>query len=246
MPAYSAISVDTSGLRETLRGLRSDQIPYAMQLAVNDLAKDTIRVERIEMQDSFDRPTPFVLRGLRVAKWASKQDPTAAIWFKDVFGKFGEAVENTLRPQIEGGPRAPKSTEVRLRRLGLLVQDEWLSPGGSARLNAYGNVSGAAHVQMLSYFRAFWEAGYNANRRAGASASRRGKRFFVQKVGGSRGIFEVTGKGRARLVWYIAKRRPTYRERFDFFGEAARHAAKYGPYFAGKAAERALRTARSR
>ena len=82
--------------------------------------------------------------------------------------------------------------------------------------------------------------------RAGASSSRRGKRYFIAPAGTSRGIFEVTGKGRYRLVWYIAKRQPTYSERFDFYGEAARHALKYGPYFASKAAERALRTARAR
>lgn len=241
--AAGAVVVDTRGMEETLRDLRQDQVPYAMQLAVNNLAKDTIRIEKIEMQQAFDRPTPFVLRGLRVAKWAKKKDPTAAIWFKDVFGRHGEAVENTLRPQIEGGRRNVKSSERRLRQIGILRQGEWLVAVDSAT-NVYGNIPGPEYQRMLSYFRAYGEAGYNANRRAGQSASAKGLRYFVQKVGKGRGIFRVRGRGKPKLLWYITSNTPSYRKRFDFYGEADRHAKKFGGYFASKAMKRALATAR--
>lgn len=238
----SAISVDTRGLDATLEGFRKDQLPYAKKEAINALAKDTIRAEQVEMFDVFERPTPFVIRGLRVAKHAKKTDPTAAIWFKDVFGRFGEAVEDVLRPQIEGGGRNQKSTERRLRKAGVLRPNEWLI---GVAVNAAGNVPGPEHQRVLSYFRAYHESGFTANRAAGAAGSRAGYRYHIQPAGSGRAIYRVRGKrGKPKMIFYITTDAPTYRTRFDFYGEAARHAAKFGGYFARRAMDKALRTAR--
>lgn len=249
-----AISVDTAGMDQKLARIQKDQLPYAQQLALNDLAFSTVRAERVEAQMRLDRPTPWFLNSIQVAKKATKKDPTAAVWIgetvRNLYGKSIYQVAETPRstgvaiPQIYGGGRKVKSTEKRLRQIGVLRENEWLTPGGSARLNSYGNISGPAHVQMLSYFRSFREAGYNANRVAGASSNKRGIRYFINRAGSGRGIYRVQGNGKPKLIWYVTTDTPTYNRRFDFFGEAQRHASRFGPYFADKAITRALATAR--
>ncbi|MGB5335006.1 MAG: hypothetical protein WBN07_05270, partial [Woeseiaceae bacterium] len=96
----------------------------------------------------------------------------------------------------------------------------------------------------LSYLRAFWEAGYSGNRRAGASTNRGGERYFVNRAGGNRAIYRVRGRGRPQLIFYITSRPPRYRERFDFYGEANRNAARRGAEIAQRAIDRTLASAR--
>ena len=252
--ASGALVVDTRGIDQTLKTLRKDQVPYAKMLAVNDLAFDTVRVERLEAIFSLHRPTPWFIRSIAIAKKASKKDPTAAVWIgetvKDLYGKSMYELEETFRstgvarPQIFGGSRNVKASEKRLRQIGVIDKDDWLTAGGSARLNQHGNITGDAHQQMLSYFRAYREAGFNANRVSGASSNKRGIRYFVRPVGRGKGIFRVQGKGKAKLIWYVTKKRPTYRPRFDFFRTAYQHAGRYSEHFARKAMRKALKTAR--
>lgn len=47
------------------------------------------------MKEVFSRPTPFILKSLRIRR-ANKLNLKVAIGFKDVFGNYGSAVEDTL------------------------------------------------------------------------------------------------------------------------------------------------------
>jgi len=238
----SAVVIDDSTMRKRL-GVIGTLMPKAVADAVNHLAQSTRKEERAEMVRVFDRPTPFVLNGLRIAKYAKPQDPTAAIWFKDVFGKNqgGLAVENTVRPHIEGGLRNVKSSEQRLRDIKVLKPNEWLTYVDTAT-NRYGNVSGAEHQRMLAYFGAYWEAGYSGNRVRGGRLDRSGIRYFVNRAGASRGIYKVRGRrGKPRLIWIITSNTPNYRPRFDFYGVAQRHAKRRGPEIADEHVRRMLK-----
>jgi hypothetical protein len=191
----------------------------------------------------FDRPTPIVLNGLRLAKRATEAKPEAAIWFKDIFGKNGEMIENTVRPHIEGGMRNEKSSERRLKAIHVLRPNEWLVGVKSAR-NAYGNISGPEHQRMLSYFRAYTEAGITANRRSGAGSSRSGIRYFVNRAGAGRGIYRVRGRrGKPQLIWHIVPRATRYMVRFRFYDVAQSHADVEGPRIGRQAMTKAVRKA---
>ena len=245
----SAIQVDDSALLRTLEDVSKRELPYVMELTINSLMRDTARIEQFEMQHALDRPTPFVLRSLKLGKLARKKQlpVSGAIAFLDLGGGGQSglgAAEEAIEPQIEGGIRRPKASERRLRKIGMLAQNEWLV-GFKTAQNRYGNIPPKFSIEMLAYFRGFWEGGYNANRAVGARALRRGVRFYVQDLGRSRGIFRVQGKrGKPKLIWLIVKNTPSYRKRFDFYGLADRHALKWGPYFGEKAKQRAMKTAR--
>lgn len=253
-----AVTIDDTQLRRRMQDFRKDQFPYALQLALNDLAFDTMRIEKLEMQQVFDNPHPYVVKGLKIAKKAHRKEanPTAAIWFgegaRDVFGNFvkgqiqqSEVLENIVRPQIQGGTRNRKSTEKRLRQIGVIDENEWMIPAARSKKDRYGNVPPGRYVELLSYFRSFNEGGFSSNRRRGAGKLRSGISFWIADLSArSRGIFERRKDGSTHLVWILTKKTPSYRPRFDFYGEAQRHANKFGPYFAEKAMRKALATAR--
>lgn len=254
-----AIIIDDTALRKRIAEFSNDQVPFAMATAINDLAWDTIRIEKLDMLHVFDRPTPFVLSGLKMAKKATKKEarPTAAIWFGEGFrdrsggfvkGKIqqSEVLENIVRPHIEGGGRNRKSTEKRLREIGVLKPGEWMIPAFQAKRDRYGNIPGSRYVEVLSYFRAFREAGFNANRGSRAPKLRSGVKFWIMPItGDSRGIVETRNGGPPKLVFYLTTAKPTYRRgRFDFYGNADRHARKFGAHFAEQAMKRALASAR--
>lgn len=262
----SAVTIDTRGMDEKLEKFRKDQLPYAKAVALNALARDTVRVEKLEMIFSFDRPTPYVLGSLTMAGFATKKNPSVAVWFKGqvraagataTAGVFGQGrAERIMRTQIEGGARDATASERRLRGIGkqigkalevtpFLGRDEYLVAARAAPKNVYGNISPGEYVKMLAYFRAFNEGGFTSNRVRGSKTNARGERYYVQKIGKSRGIFKVSGKkGKPRLLWMIVKKRPIYRPRFDFYGIADRHAAKWAGHFAEKGMAKALATAR--
>jgi hypothetical protein len=240
------VVIEDRALRQRL-GVIGKLMPEALADTINHLANSTRKEERLEMARVFHRPTPFVLNGLRIAKRAKPEDPSAAIWFKDVFGKKGgDILENTLRPHIEGGLRSEKSSEKRLRQIGILGPGQYLTYVDTAT-NRYGNIPGPEHQRMLSYFSAYREAGYTGNRVRGGKIDRAGVRYFVNRAGRSRGIYKVRGRrGRPRLMWIITSRPPIYRPRFDFYGVAQRHADRRGPEIAEVHLRRVLqRTARS-
>lgn len=231
-------------------------IPYALKLGINELAKDIIKREQEEMRRVFDRPKPFVLRGLRVSKWATKVDPTALIDFKNVYVAKGGAniIENAMTPHIPGFPgvRAYKGAERWLQRVGYMRAGEYLVPSRTAPLDAYGNVRGPLIQKMLA------DIGVYRNVAGAPGTTRRARARFVwgavfgQDQAGSaravRGIWLVEG-GAARVRtnrWHLMMlvvRGVSYEKRFDFYGVAERHVAAELDRFIGAALEQALATA---
>ena len=228
-----AVTVDTTALDAKLQQIAKDDMPFARMLAINELAKDTIRIEKLEMMDVFDRPKPFVIGGLRQLKRAKKKESpqVAVIGFTDVTGRFGSRVEDIVRVHIEGQDRGSKAAENRLKRAGVIAGGEYLVRARSAPTDRYGNVT-----------RKIWTDAVQAL----SSARSTGRtRYFINQIGSVKGIFRITGKtGKPRLIWIVTRDRPDYRRRFDFYGEAQRHADKFGPFFAREAVNKALKTAR--
>lgn len=168
-------------LRETARA----RIPEAAAKAITQCAYLAQQAEVKEMRDVFDKPTPYTLSSTWV-KPASKTTLAAMVKLKDEAGK-GTPAAKYLLPQIVGGERSLKKFESALRSAGALPEGYFAVPGSGAQMDAFGNMSRGQIVQILSYFKAFPEAGYRANitdaRRARLTRGTRSKQGFVYFVG---------------------------------------------------------------
>ena len=195
------------------------QIPFALSRALNDVAIEVKKAEQIEMSKVFDNPTPYTLNSIFFKK-ATKQKLEVQIIVRNEAAK-GTAPVKYLEPQIFGGSRRAKSSELQLREKGLIDNDMFWAPGSGARLNQYGNISPGLIVQILSALKAFREVGYDANYTE-ASVKRNKKslagNIFVIKEWGKAlypGVYQRTKKGVKPLLIFL--KNPQYKERFDFF-----------------------------
>jgi len=219
--------------------------PYVTASALTATAKAVRVVEQAALTASFDRPVPFTQRAV-LYQSASRSDLTASIYLRDE-ASGGTPPSRYLAPEIDGGPRRPKSHELRLRRAGILGPSEFAVPGDDVPLDQYGNVPGGVIEQMLSQLGAAEQfAGYKANetarsrRRAGV---RRTSRFFfspgvTNSVHGHtnlpRGIFERLGSGHGapvRSLLIFVHRAPQYRPRYRFGLAAVAEAERVFPGF---------------
>lgn len=164
------------------------QTKYAIAVALTRTAYKLKEAEEREMRDVFDKPTPYTMAALAV-KPATKAELKAVVSLKNFAGK-GTPAADYLLPQIVGGTRKMKRFERALQAIGALPHGYRVVPGAAAKVDAYGNMDRGQIVQILSYFKAFPEAGYKANmtdkRRkalAKGSKSRLGYEYFVGRPG---------------------------------------------------------------
>lgn len=190
-------------------------------------------------------PTPWTKRGLihTFAKPANLQT-----WVGYHYGA-GSMRESGFNPKgmgtpagrymglnSTGGDRRPKSSELQLRRSGVIRGNEFITPAskGPLRFTAQGNVSAAQHQQMISRLRGFSAQGSDQN----SGASKRGKvDYFINRELGAQDGFIArrvgrrpkggTGKGSGkpgrpatvlyprgfRPAWFIVDQ-PNYERRF--------------------------------
>jgi len=242
------ITVEVKGLKELqaeLTRIAAKEVPFATELTLNGCAwKAKAAVER-EVLSAFDRPTPFVQKGLFV-KRAFKNKLIAEVKYKDVFDRGGfswiNPVADTLSPQVYGGPRRAKSFEARLRYNGMLPDGYFVTPGPGAKLDAYGNWSRGHIVQVLAYLQQFQEAGFAANittekrdKLRKGTKRKAGMTLFAvlpnrtvwgsnRRSGLAPGIWETTSTAFGRALRPVAffVRQPVYRQRLDFYGVAQR------------------------
>ena len=78
-----AIRVDVSKMVARLDDVRRRQVPFAAKNAVNKLAAQAIGNLQDEMRDSFFNPKPWTLNSLFVRQYATKEELTAVVDFKD-------------------------------------------------------------------------------------------------------------------------------------------------------------------
>jgi len=176
--------VGLEALKSNMAG-KAKQIRFAVASALTKTAKNVEEAERREMRDVFDRPTPNTLNSLYV-KPATSASLTATVGIKDFAGK-GIAASKYLASQINGGSRRVKRFEKALQAVGALPGGYRAVPGSAAKMDAYGNMQGGQIVQILSFFKAFPEAGYKANmtdkRRASLAKGTKKKQGFAYFVG---------------------------------------------------------------
>lgn len=220
--------IETKRLTRTLSDIERKQMPYAAMLALNETAKDGQRAEQQDVVRVFNNPTKWTINGFRVSR-ATKTRLTSKVFFKDEYqGSRGSNAWEYLTPHVGGGERRFKGSEVLFMRAGVLPPGMFMVPASAAEYDAYGNVKRVQINKLLSYFRAFPEAGYKANitdakkqRMARGTKRSYGVAYFVGRPGGGPlGIWQRTqsGFGSAVKPVFIFVSAVTYQRRFDFHG----------------------------
>lgn len=202
-------------LEQRLNEIAKKKLPYAVASALSSTAYGGMEASRKELKDSFDRPTPWVLRSPRYEK-AEPSSLGARVYLTD-------AVRDILAPHISGGPRVTvKASERRLRRFGFMGADQYITPGPAAPLDRYGNISGPNMSKILSYIKSYQESGYTGKKQARAARDY----YFVPRVGVFKRARGQKGQGQPVLFF---SRRPQYEQRFDFHYALSRHVARTFP-----------------
>ena len=214
------------------------QVAYATMLALNKTAEQVRAEIQVEMQQVFDKPTPWVVNSLRI-KYASKSNLVAEVAFKDK--NSVESARSMLEPHVYGGARHYKAMEVRLFNAGLLPEGWNVVPGGAANLDAFGNMSQGQITQILNVLQTYTEAGYNkadsktitrltkGNKKKGVY----GFTYWVnppptnQPAKGKHlppGVYQrvYTGFGTSLKPVLIFVKRAAYKARLDFWGISQR------------------------
>jgi hypothetical protein len=114
------IKADLRPLQRAMIDLGAKQVPFAMSLAVNNLAKGAQAEERKAVDQTFKSPTPFTENAFRTVV-ATKSRPIAVVAVKDIQAEY-------LEPYVVGGDRS------------LGMKRGMLAPRG-VNLNQYGNLS---------------------------------------------------------------------------------------------------------
>ena len=219
-------------LKAKLRGLSDGKIKVAAVAALNDAAYAGAQETKKAMAQVFDRPTPWVIGGVRYVK-ARKDRLESSIDFDQWGNKTNVTVGKVLQAEIFGGQRKYKRHELALQRAGILPSGMAIVPGPEAKRDQYGNMSAGQIVQIMSWFKSFGEQGYKAN----STAKTRGKLakdkkdgtkgfeyFALHKRQGklSPGIYQrftfASGSAIKPIMYFV--RMPAYKRRLDFYGIA--------------------------
>lgn len=188
------------------------QIPFAMIYALTKTAIDVKKEEVSVMARVFDRPTPYTLNALQT-KPASKANPVASVAFKDAVK--GTPAKRFLNPQVYGGERSHKSSELQITPL---LTGSFLVPARGVELDQYGNMPGSIYRKIISQLGTSRDATANASGSRKSKKNRKSQAFFISH---NRKVV-MERKGDAIRPYLVATRAPRYSKRFPFLetGEA--------------------------
>lgn len=247
------IKSDVDKVAKAFSGMAEKQVPFATSLAINKtavIARDTLKQELYKV---FDRPTPFTTNSLYMVP-SNKKNLRAIVEHKEFAGK-GTPASKYLRAEIEGGQRRMKRSERALALRGG-YGSLFYNPSKYTERDAYGNLSGAQIVKILSTVKAFGEQGYRANLsdKTRKSQKKRGtlKDYVIIHAGNARGlkagVYQRIEGGeltrRLKPVLFFSLQSHTYRRRYDMTGIVNRVVSEqFGAQFAA-AMDYALSTAK--
>jgi hypothetical protein len=240
------ITFDNREAQRQIINLKS-QLDFAVALALTRTTQRAQKELRAEMARVFDKPTRYAMNSLYIQP-ATKNKLEARIFFKDEWsvGSQGTPATYFLTPEIKGGRRFHKSSELQLIRAGLLGASQYATPGRDQPLNASGNITGGQWKQILSGMGAARRApGYEANitRKSKKRHPNRGSVFPLGKPGRVRGIgSRVKGQRLKVRLWFVDQSR--YQKRFDFYGVGRKVAEDHLQTEFSKAIAQAIRTRR--
>ena len=228
------ITLDVRGLAEVqaaLHRLASDQIPYALTVALNSTAFATQRASRRRLESAFVKPTPLIKGATRVEK-ATKQTLTAVVYIDP-----NRAV--ILKPHEMGGPRGNQLLERFLNARGWLPLGWRAIPADSMPRDSYGNPRRGEVNRIVTELTAGISAIAGSTRRTFLILP--GQRSHLDP-----GIYRIRSrsKGKGLMPLYLFASVAQYRAILNWDGTVEGEARRLLPDEAAKAIRRAMETAR--
>lgn len=211
------IRADLKPLQRAFIALGAKQVPFASALALNALAKGVALQERVEIDKTFDTPTPFTENAYRIEA-ATKARPIALVAAKDIQAQY-------LEPYVVGGARF------------LGTKRGMLAPRG-VTLNRYGNLTKGKLAALKSKPGVFIGS---IRTRNGKTINGVWQRKTAPK--GSRKAKTSQPNGMLKLLIQFEDTTPAPK-RLDFYGRAAAYLKVNAAREFDVALRRALATAR--
>lgn len=172
------IKRNLSGLHRSMITLGAKQVPFAMSLALNNLAKG-VAADQVKLIDqTFKTPTPFTEKAYRIEA-ATKTKPVAVVAAKDIQAQY-------LAPYVVGGNRfLGRKRGMLAPRAVVLNQYGNLSKGKLASLKSKRGVYiGAVKTRGGKTIKGVWQRPVAGKRAKGGRASgarpRAGLRLLIQ------------------------------------------------------------------
>lgn len=229
-------TVDTSEISATERSLAllTGKYPKITAIAMSRAAasaKDRLSSTVIPMIQG--GATSWTIRGLRY--WRADRDRlVAAVGWNygdnsptDIgFTPKGRGVPSGRFMEIlsRGGDRRPKSSELSMRRAGVIRRDQFVAPASSgAALDARGNLAGSEYKRILSRIKASGGPGSTSNATSSKHSRRRRAQsdYFVRYGGLGEGAMYVAKRiGRGFIPALFVVDQPNYERKFDIQGIA--------------------------
>ena len=200
------VSTNAKKVAEWVKGI-SRQIPYAMQLSMNELAFKARTNAKADISKAFATPTRFTQSAVQVKK-ASRKDLSVVIGIGSGVrtGKKGDPRADYLAPAINGGRRKQKRVEKALFR-GLNIgggRSLWM-PAKGEKLNQYGNMPKARQKAISKGV-------------INKGTPRQNKKFFIKEKGNRKAIYERYGRGYKKIkAVAVLFHRASYKRRWDFY-----------------------------
>lgn len=233
-----ALSMDTTDLERGIKLLAEmpNLIRNTVVGALSDTVDDVHTLQTSEMKAAFDRPTNFMLKGLRKlypGGMAGKQSRGARFGMGVLeagtefeFFPVGRSPEDIVRPHVFGGGRRLKASERQLAGVGALPAGGFSIMGRNYPRDTHGNISGARYSQMIHAL-----GGMSDTTRSSLPKSRQKNRagvsFFVLPVRGTKTPLAIAERrGKTATIMLVASRPPQYQKRYSFF-ETGKRQAEY-------------------
>lgn len=229
-----SIKIDASKALELVERQLPNAAPYVKATMLTSLSGVVQRKIQERMPVSFDRPTPFTVRGVWT-KAATKSAPVASVYFPESRANAGRGKREYIRPGAEGAAaRRQKRSEALLVKAGVLPPGWVTVPGSYAMrnlLDGYGNMKGQYYRQIIRNLQLKTRETRLAKPISAPSMKRAARmgvenEFFavtpgknaLAKGGGwlPPGVYKRTGKNGRELIQYLKfVRRASYRPRLD-------------------------------
>lgn len=181
-----ALKIDTSDLDEKFKRLLEmpQLIEKAVVGAMTEAVHDVHKRQVDEMKVVFDRPTPWIQKGLVKALPYGKDRQVGGRRFGQTLANSGTYFENfpvgrspsdVIRPHVYGGGRRQKANEKRLQSIGAIPLGGYAIMGNGYPRNGYGNIPGSVYSKMLA------DLGTIPTAKAGKKREGKRAQFFVMQ-----------------------------------------------------------------
>lgn len=230
-----AMQIEMSGFDKGLRVLADtpNMIRKAVVGALSDTVDDLYTRQHMEMNKVFNKPSPYVLKGLKKSYPGGREGQSsrarfgqgvlrAGIYF-EYFPTYGSP-ESIVKPHVFGGLRSRKASERRLQGVAALLGSQDTVQGRNYPRGSGGDINGARYSEMLAAVGALSETARKAMPK-GKQRDRKNVSFFVIKREGTPiCIAERRGKD-VKVMLVNTRKKVAYKKRYDYFNVGQKQVA---------------------